>query len=98
MYSSSGLQDAGQWALTVGLGTLVPGFALFKLFTVTGAVEAERGAEEELARHRRHQEVIKGRGLCPLLTGTWLRGAVEPEELEWKPHPVVCAVGWHHHP
>mmetsp|Transcript_62823 Transcript_62823/g.99585 ORF Transcript_62823/g.99585 Transcript_62823/m.99585 type:complete len:95 (-) Transcript_62823:66-350(-) len=56
MYSSSGLQDAAQWALTVGLGTLVPGFALFKLFTVTGAVEAERGAEEELARHRRHQE------------------------------------------
>ena len=67
----------GRWALTVGLGTLVPGFALFKsaslvdlafgknndsacqlvsqkfglpasrLFTVTGAVEAERGAEEE---------------------------------------------------
>lgn len=28
--------------------------------------------------------------LCSLFwLGTWLRGAVEPEELEWKPHPVV---------
>ncbi|CAL1155086.1 unnamed protein product [Cladocopium goreaui] len=42
--SSSGFPDAAQWALTVGLGTLIPGFALFKLFTVTGAVEAEKGA------------------------------------------------------
>eukprot|EP00435_Cladocopium_sp_Y103_P001467 s925_g1.t1 len=54
--SSSGFPDAAQWALTVGLGTLIPGFALFKLFTVTGAVEAERGAQEELARHQRQQE------------------------------------------
>ncbi|CAL1155087.1 unnamed protein product [Cladocopium goreaui] len=45
--SSSGFPDAAQWALTVGLGTLIPGFALFKLFTVTGAVEAEKGAQEE---------------------------------------------------
>eukprot|EP00913_Durusdinium_trenchii_P004787 g4447.t1 len=43
---SSGLPDLAQWALTVGLGTLLPGFALFKLFTATGAVEAERGAQE----------------------------------------------------
>ncbi|CAK9115750.1 unnamed protein product [Durusdinium trenchii] len=50
---SSGLPDLAQWALTVGLGTLLPGFALFKLFTATGAVEAERGAQEELARHQR---------------------------------------------
>lgn len=36
--------------MTIGLGTMLPGFALFKLFTVTGAVEAERGAQEELRR------------------------------------------------
>ena len=48
---SSRLPDSAQWALTLGLGTLIPGFALVKLFTVTGAVEAERGAQEELDRH-----------------------------------------------
>mmetsp|Transcript_89679 Transcript_89679/g.109779 ORF Transcript_89679/g.109779 Transcript_89679/m.109779 type:complete len:96 (+) Transcript_89679:111-398(+) len=51
------LPDAAQWALTVGLGTLIPGFALFKLFTVTGAVEAERGAQEELARHQSFRQI-----------------------------------------
>eukprot|EP00401_Gymnodinium_catenatum_P012797 CAMPEP_0117474874 /NCGR_PEP_ID=MMETSP0784-20121206/9505_1 /TAXON_ID=39447 /ORGANISM="" /LENGTH=96 /DNA_ID=CAMNT_0005269105 /DNA_START=129 /DNA_END=420 /DNA_ORIENTATION=- len=38
--------------MTIGLGTAVPGFFLWKCFYNTGAVEAERGAKEELARHR----------------------------------------------
>mmetsp|Transcript_6140 Transcript_6140/g.11267 ORF Transcript_6140/g.11267 Transcript_6140/m.11267 type:complete len:97 (-) Transcript_6140:25-315(-) len=44
--------DSVQWGLTIGLGTLLPGLALIKCFYVTGAVEAERGVEEELSRNR----------------------------------------------
>mmetsp|Transcript_7384 Transcript_7384/g.13151 ORF Transcript_7384/g.13151 Transcript_7384/m.13151 type:complete len:99 (+) Transcript_7384:90-386(+) len=48
-----GLSDGAQWFLTVGVATVIPGFAIFKCFQATGAVEAERGVQQELERSRR---------------------------------------------
>ncbi|CAE8599420.1 unnamed protein product, partial [Polarella glacialis] len=48
-----GLPDSVQWAIVVSLSTLIPGWAIFKCFYSTGAIEADQGVAKELARSRR---------------------------------------------
>mmetsp|Transcript_45066 Transcript_45066/g.101436 ORF Transcript_45066/g.101436 Transcript_45066/m.101436 type:complete len:101 (+) Transcript_45066:160-462(+) len=52
---SGRLPETVQWALTVGLATVIPGYCLWKCFFHTGAVEADRGVQEEFARRRKAQ-------------------------------------------
>eukprot|EP00929_Paragymnodinium_shiwhaense_P068931 TRINITY_DN34768_c0_g1_i1.p1 TRINITY_DN34768_c0_g1~~TRINITY_DN34768_c0_g1_i1.p1 ORF type:complete len:104 (-),score=16.22 TRINITY_DN34768_c0_g1_i1:139-450(-) len=54
--TAGGLPDGLQWALCVGLGTVLPTYCLYTLYWETGAQAADIGAKAEMERSRLARE------------------------------------------